>query len=95
MDPEITLKLPRQMAGQIVDGLRERQQVWINTAEYMETGYTEEFCFIEECSNADEARNIASYYEEIVGMIEKQMNNNEPQKNNTKRKPARKTNTGL
>ncbi len=94
MDPEISLKLPRQMVGQIVDGLRERRQVWINTAEYMETGYSEEFCFIEECSNADEARNIATCYEKIIGVIEKQMNN-EPQKNNTKRKLPRKTNTGL
>lgn len=94
MDPEISLKLPRQMVGQIVDGLRERQQVWINTAEYMETGYLEEIRFIEECSNADEARNIATCYEEIIGVIEKQMNN-EPQKNNSKRKTARRTNTGL
>jgi hypothetical protein len=74
MDEEITLKLPRQMVGQMLDGLRERQKVWLDTVEYMETGATEELCIIEECSSATEARNIAAYYEEIIDSIEKQIN---------------------
>ena len=73
MDREITLKLPRQMVGQILDGLRERQKVWRYTEEYMETGCTEEPCIIEECSSSDEARNITAYYEEIISSIEKQI----------------------
>jgi hypothetical protein len=72
MDKEITLKLPRLMVGQILDGLRERVQVWRYTEQYMEVGYTDEPCIIEECSDADEARGIAEYYEEIIGCIEKQ-----------------------
>jgi hypothetical protein len=72
MEQEITLKLPRLMVGQILDGLRERQKVWKYTKEYMETGCTEELRIIEECSSADEARNIAEYYEEIINCIEKQ-----------------------
>ena len=72
-DRIVTLKLPRLMVGQIIDGLRERQKVWLYTAEFMDTGETEEPCIIEECSNADEARNIAAYYEEIINSIEEQI----------------------
>ncbi|MGB8226969.1 MAG: hypothetical protein WCE45_08940 [Sedimentisphaerales bacterium] len=72
-DRIVTLKLPRLMVGQIIDGLRERQKVWMYTAEFMETGNTEEPCIIEECSDADEARNIAAYYEEIITSIDKQL----------------------
>ena len=73
MDQEITLKLPRLMVGQIIDGLRERQKVWLYTAEFMDTGCTKEPCIIEECSNSQEARNIAAYYEEIINCIKKQL----------------------
>lgn len=74
MDKEVTLKLPDNMVGQILDGLRERMHVWRNTKQYMEVGYTEdEFRTIEECSSVEEARNIAEYYEEIIGCIEKQL----------------------
>lgn len=74
MDKEITLKLPDNMVGQILDGLRERTKVWRDTEQYMEEGYTnDESCFIEECSSANEARSIAEYYEEIIGAIGKQL----------------------
>jgi hypothetical protein len=73
MDKEVTLKLPSNMVGQILDGLRERMKVWRETEQYMEVGYTDEPCIIEECSDADEARNIAEYYEEIIGCIKKQL----------------------
>jgi hypothetical protein len=72
-DRIVILKLPSLMVGQIIDGLRERQKIWLYTAEFMETGSTKEPCIIEECSNADEARNIAAYYEEIINSIEKQI----------------------
>jgi hypothetical protein len=73
MDKEVTLKLPSNMVGQILDGLRERTKVWRETEQYMEVGYTDEPCIIEECSDANEARSIAEYYEEIIGCIEKQL----------------------
>jgi hypothetical protein len=73
MDKIINLKLPSLMVGQIIDGLRERQKVWLLTAEFMETGETKEPCLIEECSDADEAKNIAAYYEEIINEIKKQL----------------------
>lgn len=73
IDTIVSLKLPRLMVGQIIDGLRERQKVWQLTAEYMETGETSEPCIIEECSDADEANNIANYYDEIIKRIEVQI----------------------
>jgi hypothetical protein len=72
MYQEVTLKLPTLMVGQILDGLRERLQIWRYTEQYMEVGYTDEPCIIEECSSAEEAKNIAEYYEEIISCIEKQ-----------------------
>jgi hypothetical protein len=72
-DQIVKLKLPRLMVGQIIDGLRERQKVWLLTAEFMETGTTEEPCIIEECSDTDEARSIAAYYEEIINEIKRQI----------------------
>jgi len=79
-DKIVALKLPRLMVGQIIDGLRERQKVWLYTAEFMETGNTEEPCIIEECSDADEAKNIAAYYDEIINCIEKQLDKWEKKK---------------
>jgi hypothetical protein len=73
MDQEVTLKLPRLMVGQMLDGLRERLKIWRYTEQYMEVGYTDEPCVIEECSDAAEARSIAEYYEEIINCIEKQI----------------------
>lgn len=73
-DKIVTLKLPRLMVGQIVEGLQARQEVWLNTAEFMETGDTEEPCIIGECPDADEAKNIVAYYEEIINEINKQLN---------------------
>lgn len=72
MEQEINIKLPKQMVGQILDGLRERRKVWKYTQEYMDKGFIEELCIIEECSSAEEACNIANNYEEIIGCIEKQ-----------------------
>ncbi|MGD0078826.1 MAG: hypothetical protein ABSA64_01500 [Sedimentisphaerales bacterium] len=74
MDKEVTLKLPSNMVGQMLDGLRERTKVWRDTEQYMEEGcIDDESCFIEECTSAHEARSIAEYYEEIMGAIEKQL----------------------
>ena len=88
MDKEVTLKLPSNMVGQILDGLRERMKVWRETEQYMEVGYTDEPCIFEECSDADEARNIAEYYEEIIGCIKKQLDIAEKKSSPRRRKPT-------
>lgn len=72
MNSMVILKLPRAAVLQILDGLQYRLEIWRYTEQYMEEGYTDELCIIEECSSADEARNIAEHYEEIISRIEKQ-----------------------
>ena len=71
MSKQVTLKLDRNDAGQMVDGLRCRAESYRNT----------EDCFngivvvdaIEVVSSADEARAIAEHYERIIDTISQQM----------------------
>lgn len=72
MEKNITLTLPSLMVGQILDALYMRLETWEYTEEYLNTGYVREPYCIEECSNPDEARQIADYYKEIIKSIEKQ-----------------------
>ncbi len=72
MDKNITLTLPSLMLGQILDALCMRLETWKYTEEYLNTGHVHEPYIIEECSNPDEARQIADYYKEIIKSIEKQ-----------------------
>lgn len=72
MDKNITLNLPLLMVGQILDALYMRLETWEYTKEYLNTGHVREPNLIEECSNPDEARQIADYYKEIIKSIEKQ-----------------------
>jgi hypothetical protein len=75
MDEFVTLCLSRLDAGQIIDGLTERMKVWQATAEYLERGYSDISNYIEECSNPHEAHSIAEYYEKIIELIKKQLDN--------------------
>ena len=72
MDKNITLTLPSLMIGQILDALYMRLESWEYTEEYLNTGHAREPYCIEECSNPDEAHQIADYYKEIIESIEKQ-----------------------
>jgi hypothetical protein len=60
------------MVGQILDALYMRFEAWEYTEEYLNTGNIREPYLIEECSNSDEANQIADYYKEIIKSIEKQ-----------------------
>ena len=73
MSKEMRLLLPRYSVMQILDGLRERARVWRYTEEYIETGYVHEPYCVEECSGAQEARQIAEHYTEIIESIERQL----------------------
>jgi len=69
-----TLRLDSNDIGQILDGLRCRADSWRETAGYLESVHATRDDFIaEECSNADEARSIASIYERIIREIEMQL----------------------
>ena len=60
--------------GQILDGLRCRQESWANTAIYLRDDYFPDDSFIcEECRDADEAQKIADHYQRIITAIERQI----------------------
>ena len=74
MSKELTITLESLDAGQLLDGLRSRAESWRKTAEYMESGYTDDGSFAcEECTDTDEATAIAKHYEKIVASIERQV----------------------
>ena len=73
MEKFVTLRLPRNDVGQILDGLTERMIIWKATEEYLETGFSHLGDCIEECSNPEEARFIAQYYQKIIDLIYKQL----------------------
>lgn len=60
--------------GQLLDGLRAREESWRNTAIYLRDGYFPDDAFVcEECSDAEEAERIAAHYKRIVTGIEQQI----------------------
>ena len=60
--------------GQLLDRLRVRAEAWRNTAKYLDTGEApEEFFVCEECSHAEEATVIASHYDKIISLIQRQI----------------------
>jgi hypothetical protein len=80
----VKLTLSRMDVGQILEGLHERMLVWRATEEYMETGYPQSADCIEECSDAQEAKAIADYYQHIIDTIKNQLK--EQPTNNKKEK---------
>lgn len=61
--------------GQLLDGLEIRAESWRRTAGYLRTGETPvgEPFMIEECSDEDEAEELAARYESIIKSIQTQM----------------------
>jgi len=73
MEKFITSRLPRNDVCQIINGLTERMIIWKATEEYLMTGFSHFGDFIEECSDPEEARFIAEYYEKIIDLINIQL----------------------
>lgn len=71
-DRQITLTLPDNFAGQLLDGLEVLIEQWDYTARYHETGEIEGEYMVRECTDAHEANNIADWYREIAEMIRSQ-----------------------
>ncbi|NQX00587.1 hypothetical protein HQ447_07985 [bacterium] len=69
------IELDEHDLGQLLDGLEIRAESWRRTAEYLRTGDLPEgeLFLIEECSDEDEADEIAARYEAIIKNIQKQM----------------------
>ena len=60
--------------GQILDGLRCRQESWANTSIYLHDDYFPDDSFAcEECSDPDEAQKITDHYQRIISAIERQI----------------------
>ena len=74
MGKELHFKLDTVDLGQVLDGLRCRQQSWANTAIYLHDEYFPDDSFVcEECSDANEAQRIADTYQRIITTIESQI----------------------
>jgi hypothetical protein len=58
---------------QILDGLEIRAEAWERTETYLLTGYAPDDFIVEECSNADEAHQIAAQYRSIIAKIRNQL----------------------
>jgi hypothetical protein len=59
---------------QILDGLRAREESWRNTAIYLHDDYFPNDSFVcEECSDWEEAEQIADHYKRLISDIERQM----------------------
>jgi hypothetical protein len=74
MGKEIHLRLDSLDVGQILDGLRCRQQSWANTVIYLRDGFFHDEAFVcEECSDPVEAQKLADWYSRIITDIERQL----------------------
>jgi hypothetical protein len=69
------IELEAQDLGQLLDGLEVRAESWRRTAEYLRTGEMPdgELFIIDECSDEEEADEIAAQYEAIIKNIQNQM----------------------
>ena len=72
-DDIVTVKLPKDDLGQIIDGLCVRRDTWRSTQQYLGSGHIDIEQGIEECSNPEEAQSIADYYDEIIEKIQQQL----------------------
>jgi hypothetical protein len=74
MGKEFQIKIDSLDLGQILDGLRSRQESWRNTAIFLRDDYFPDDSFVcEECSDPHEAERIANHYARIVRSIEQQI----------------------
>lgn len=71
-DDIVTIKLPRNDLGQMIDCLCVRRDNWRYTQKYLEDGLEESGRMIEECKDAYEAENIANHYDNIIHRIQEQ-----------------------
>jgi hypothetical protein len=70
----ITLRLTRNQVGQILDGLRYRQETYQKTANCLNDPPNADPLFvIEEVRDAEEAENMVRIYGDIIQVMKKQM----------------------
>jgi hypothetical protein len=71
----VTLKLPKNFVGQMLDGLRIRAESWEHTKIYLSDGVVvdPDNPYVEECNDETEAGQIEAFYREIIKEIETQL----------------------
>ncbi|MCW1922409.1 hypothetical protein OKA05_07575 [Luteolibacter arcticus] len=69
---KVQILLDESMVGQILDALEVRREAWEKTSAYFRGELNDPFFSIEECTDADEADQIAAYYLEIECELRKQ-----------------------
>jgi hypothetical protein len=74
MGKKFTIVLDSIDVGQLLDGLKSRAESWRKTGDFIESGYSSDDSFIcEECSDAEEATNIAKHFAAIAVSVERQV----------------------
>jgi hypothetical protein len=68
----ITLKLPQNDIGQIMDALRIQRDNWRYTQGFLDDGTVDPDKEVQECSDPEEAKWLADYYDEIIQKIKSQ-----------------------
>lgn len=73
MSKTYLIRLEENDLGQILDGLKEREDSWRKTADYFRSGFNPDNSFaIEECNGEHEADHIAEFYSRIIRDVERQ-----------------------
>jgi hypothetical protein len=67
------IKISSNNLGQIIDGLKQREEAYHITAEYYETGNIDSDQQIVEVSGQDEAINMTKLYRDLIADLEGQM----------------------
>lgn len=75
MANQYRIELEELDLGQLLDGLEIRAESWRHTAEYLRAGelLEGEVFMIEECSDEEEADEVAAHYEAIIQKIRSQI----------------------
>ena len=71
--PKVSLLLDSMMVGQILDALEVRREDWEKTSAWFRGELNDPYFSIEECSDVEEADEIAAYYLEIEGELRAQL----------------------
>lgn len=71
---KVQILLDESMVGQILDALEVRREAWEKTSAYFRGTLNDPFFSIEECTDAEEADQIAAYYIEIECELREQWN---------------------
>ncbi|HEY5297953.1 MAG TPA: hypothetical protein VIK59_08500 [Verrucomicrobiae bacterium] len=73
MNKKVLFRLDDNDLGQILEGLRVREESWRKTADYFRSGHNPDDSFvIEECNGEHEADQIALFYSRIIRDLERQ-----------------------